>query len=154
MGTFAHMGTFAAKEVSAGRVYGMNGDGSAFDDNSTYATVMPFRTYLASSSGNTRGVSVIPVAEGAGLESLPGEEREVPGEEWKEPGEESSSDFIKVRAIGHHAIKVESTHATRLHVFTPTGQLYRILDVSPGTATYSGFPPGLYLFGTTKLMVK
>ena len=145
---YAHTGTFAAKEVLAGKVYGMNSDGTAFDDNSSYSTVMPFRTYLTTTtSENSRASSVVYISETTEIEQIIDEER-------RESGEASSADYLKVRAIGEHAIKVESTYATNLHVFTSTGQLYRILDVCPGTATYSGFQPGIYLFGTTKLLVK
>ena len=144
--TYSHTGTFSAKEVAAG-IYGMNADGSAFDDNSTYSTVMPFRTFITSPSGNSRRNSVIYISETTDIEQIVDEER-------RESGEEPSADYLKVRAIGENAIKVESTYATNLHVFTSTGQLYRILDVCPGTATYSGFQPGIYLFGTTKLLVK
>ena len=41
-----------------------------------------------------------------------------------------------------------------MNVTTAVGQLYRILDIQPGIATYSGFQPGLYIFGKTKVMVK
>ena len=144
---YSHTGTFSAKEVVAGNVYGMNDDGSAFYDNSTYSTVMPFRTFITSPSGKSRRNSVIYISETTDIEQIVDEER-------RESGEEPSADYLKVRAIGEHAIKVESTYATNLHVFTSTGQLYRILDVCPGTATCSGFQPGIYLFGTTKLLVK
>ena len=145
---YTHTGTFAAKNVEAGKVYGMNGDGTAFDDKSTYSTVMPFRTFIAPpTSGKSRANSVVYISETTEIEQIVDEER-------RESGEASSADYLKVRAIGEHAIKVESTYATNLHVFTSTGQLYRILDVCPGTATYSGFQPGIYLFGTTKLLVK
>ena len=126
----------------------MNSDGTAFDDNSSYSTVMPFRTFIApTTSGKSRAYSVVYISETTEIEQIVDEER-------RESGEASSADYLKVRAIGEHAIKVESTYATNLHVFTSTGQLYRILDVCPGTATYSGFQPGIYLFGTTKLLVK
>ena len=144
---YSHTGTFSAKEVAAKDIYGMNADGSAFDDNSTYSTVMPFRTFITSPSGKSRRNSVIYISETTDIEQIVDEER-------RESGEEPSADYLKVRAIGEHAIKVESTYATNLHVFTSTGQLYRILDVCPGTATYSGFLPGMYIFGTTKLLVK
>lgn len=144
---YSHTGTFSAKEVAAKDIYGMNADGSAFDDNSTYSTVMPFRTFITSPSGKSRRNSVIYISETTDIEQIVDEER-------RESGEEPSAEYLRVRAIGKHTIKVESTYATNLHVFTSTGQLYRILDVCPGTATYSGFLPGIYIFGTTKLLVK
>ena len=51
-------------------------------------------------------------------------------------------------------VEIESTYSIQLKVFASTGQLYRILDVQPGTATYSGFHPGLYIFGKAKVLVK
>lgn len=145
---YSHTGTFSAKEVAAKDIYGMNADGSAFDDNSTYSTVMPFRTYFTpSASGNSRANSVVYISGITEIEQIVDEGR-------REKGEEPSAEYLRVRAIGKHTIKVESTYATNLHVFTSTGQLYRVLDVCPGTATYSGFLPGIYIFGTTKLLVK
>ena len=73
----------------------------------------------------------------------------------KEEGDDvTPDDHITVRAIGNQRVRIESTMATRLNVVTVAGQLYRILDVQPGIATYSDFQPGLYIFGTTKVIVR
>ena len=66
---------------------------------------------------------------------------------------QSDGNYILVAPAGRGRISVESTFATTLKVFTPSGQLYRILDVRPGTATYSGFQPGLYIVGKVKVRV-
>ena len=142
---YMHHGTFAATTVAEGSVYGMNADGSAFDDASTLATVMPFRTYI-SPAAQAKSRSLIYIGESkTGDEIVPklGENEEV-----------QIGDYLRVRPIGSQRVRIESTRAATLNVFTTTGQLYRILDVQPGTATYSGFQPGIYIFGTRKVMVK
>ena len=148
---YAHMGTFAAREVAEGAVYGMNAQGTAFDDASTLATVMPFRTYMAKTqtADQTRSAnpSVIHIAETTGIDRI---EPEVNGNEE----DSESGDHLIIRSIGSRRVKVESTYSIQLKVFASTGQLYRILDVQPGTATYSGFHPGLYIFGKAKVIVK
>ena len=158
---YAHMGTFAAREVKEGAVYGMNAQGTAFEDAptqgtafndaSTQATVMPFRTYMAKpqTAAQTRSAnpSVIHIAETTGIDRI---EPEVNGNEE----DSESGDHLIIRSIGSRRVKVESTYSIQLKVFASTGQLYRILDVQPGTATYSGFHPGLYIFCDRKIMVK
>ena len=149
---FSHRGTFAAKQVANGTVYGMNADGTAFDAASTKETIMPFRTYMtsASTSARTRSAdtpSVIHIAETTGIDKI---QPEANGNGEDAP----DGDYLIVRPISERRIRVESTYATQLKVFSTTGQLYRILDVQPGTATYSGFHPGFYIFGRTKVMVK
>ena len=149
---FSHRGTFAAKQVANGTVYGMNAEGTAFEDDSKLATIMPFRTYMtsASTSARTRSAdtpSVIHIAETTGIDKI---QPEVNGNEEDTP----DGDYLIVRPISERRIRVESTYATQLKVFSTTGQLYRILDVQPGTATYCGFHPGFYIFGRTKVMVK
>ena len=149
---FSHRGTFAAKQVANGTIYGMNADGTAFDDASTLETIMPFRTYMTSASTSARmrsadTPSVIHIAETTGIDKI---QPEVNGNEEDVP----DGDYLIVRPISERRVRVESTYATQLKVFSTTGQLYRILDVQPGTATYSGFHPGFYIFGRTKVMVK
>lgn len=152
---YAHMGTFAAREVAESAVYGMNAQGTAFDDASTQATVMPFRTYMAKTqtaaqtAAQTRSAnpSVIHIAETTGIDRI---EPEVKGNEE----DSESGDYLIIRSIGSRRVRVESSYSIQLKVFASTGQLYRILDVQPGTATYSGFHPGLYIFGKAKVIVK
>ena len=148
---FSHRGTFAAKQVANG-TYGMNADGTAFENDSQLETIMPFRTYMTSASTNaqTRSAdtpSVIHIAETTGIDKI---QPEVNGNEEDAP----DGDYLIVRPISERRVRVESTYATQLKVFSTTGQLYRILDIQPGTATYSGFHPGFYIFGRTKVMVK
>lgn len=148
---YYHVGSFAATKVANGTIYGMNAVGTAFDDASTLQTVMPFRTYMTTLMTNARtrstdAPSVIRIAETTGIEKI---ESDVNGNDDTPTGES-----LFIRPIGAHRVRIESTYSTQLQVFSTTGQLYRILDVRPGTATYSGFPDGIYIFGNRKIMVK
>lgn len=148
---YYHVGSFAATKVANGTIYGMNAVGTAFDDASTLQTVMPFRTYMTTLMTNDRtrsgdAPSVIRIAETTGIEKI---ESDVNGNDDTPAGES-----LFIRPIGAHRVRIESTYSTQLQVFSTTGQLYRILDVRPGTATYSGFPDGIYIFGNRKIMVK
>ena len=148
---YAHRGTFAAKEVANGGIYALNTEGTAFSNTATSQIVMPFRTYLTKESTNA-GVrssavsSVIRISETTGIDRI---EPEINGNDDTPAGES-----LYIRPIGAHRVRIESTYATQLQVFSTTGQLYRILDVRPGTATYSGFPDGIYIFGKAKVLVR
>ena len=148
---YYHVGSFAATKVANGTIYGMNAVGTAFDDASTLQTVMPFRTYMTTLMTNDRTrssevSSVIRISETTGIDRI---EPEINGNDDTPAGES-----LFIRPIGAHRVRIESTYSTQLQVFSITGQLYRILDVRPGTATYSGFPDGIYIFGNRKIMVK
>ena len=148
---YAHRGTFAAKKVANGGIYALNTEGTAFSNTATSQTVMPFRTYLTKESTNagTRSSavpSVIRISETTGIDRI---EPEINGNDDTPAGES-----LFIRPIGAHRVRIESTYATQLQVFSTTGQLYRILDVRPGTATYSGYPDGIYIFGKAKVLVK
>lgn len=148
---YAHRGTFAAKKVANGGIYALNAEGTAFCNTATSQTVMPFRTYLTSENTNARArssavPSIIRISETTGIDRI---EPEINGNDDTPAGES-----LFIRPIGAHRVRIESTYATQLKVFSTTGQLYRILDVRPGTATYSGFPDGIYIFGKAKVLVK
>ena len=148
---YAHRGTFAAKEVANGGIYALNTEGTAFSNTATSQTVMPFRTYLTTESTNAGArssevPSVIRISETTGIDRI---EPEINGND-----DTSAGESLFIRPIGAHRVRIESTYSTQLQVFSTTGLLYRILDVRPGTATYSGFPDGIYIFGNRKIMVK
>lgn len=149
-GKYSHLGTFSAINVSNGNVYGMNDSGTAFDDASSLSTVTPFRTYMSPTATRSNArydyTSVINIAEQNSDNIMPDME--------ENEDDAQTEDHITVRAIGNQRVRIESTMATRLNVVTVAGQLYRILDVQPGIATYSDFQPGLYIFGTTKVIVR
>jgi hypothetical protein len=148
---YAHRGTFAAKEVANGGIYAINAEGTGFCNTATSQTVMPFRTYLTTESTNAGArSSAVPsmfrISETTGIDRI---EPEINGNDDTPAGES-----LFIRPIGAHRVRIESTYSTQLQVFSTTGQLYRILDVRPGTATYSGFPDGIFIFGKSKIMVK
>ena len=160
---FSHRGTFAAQQVANGTL-GMNDNGSAFVSASgsalastsgsalSHTTVMPFRTYMAPASQQARVRStdetkVIRISETTGIDRI---EPEANGNDEDTP----AGEYLLIRPIGAHRVSIESTYATQLKVFSTTGQLHRILDVQPGTATYSGFPDGIYIFGKAKVLVR
>lgn len=148
---YAHRGTFTAKEVANGGIYALNTEGTAFSNTATSQTIMPFRTYMTTLMTNDRTrssevPSVIRISETTGIDRI---EPEINGNDDTPAGES-----LFIRPIGAHRVRIESTYSTQLQVFSITGQLYRILDVRPGTATYSGFPGGIYIFGNRKIMVK
>lgn len=161
---FSHRGTFAAQQVANGTLYGMNDNGTAFISASSSAlastpgsalshtTVMPFRTYMAPASQqakvrSTDATKVIRISETTGIDRI---EPEANGNDEDTP----AGEYLLIRPIGAHRVSIESTYATQLKVFSTTGQLHRILDVQPGTATYSGFPDGIYIFGKAKVLVR
>ena len=148
---YAHWGTFAAKEVANGGIYALNTEGTEFCNTETSQTVMPFHTYLTKESTNAGArssavPSVIRISETTGIDRI---EPEINGNDDTPAGES-----LFIRPIGAHRVRIESTYSTQLQVFSTTGQLYRILDVRPGTATYSGFPDGIYIFGKAKVLVR
>lgn len=160
---FSHRGTFTAQQVGNG-ILGMNDNGSAFVSASgsalastsgsalSHTTVMPFRTYMTPASQqakvrSTDATKVIRISETTGIDRI---EPEANGNDEDTP----AGEYLLIRPIGAHRVSIESTYATQLKVFSTTGQLHRILDVQPGTATYSGFPDGIYIFGKSKIMVK
>lgn len=149
---YAHQGTFAAKKVANGGIYALNTEGTAFCNTAISQTVMPFRTYLTKESTNAGArssavPSVIRISETTGIDRI---EPEANGNDEDTP----AGEYLLIRPIGAHRVSIESTYATQLKVFSTTGQLHRILDVQPGTATYSGFPDGIYIFGKAKVLVK
>ena len=149
--SYAHRGTFAAKKVANGGIYAINAEGTGFCNTATSQTVMPFRTYLTTESTNAGArssavPSIIRISETTGIDRI---EPEINGNDDTPAGES-----LFIRPIGAHRVRIESTYSTQLQVFSTTGQLYRILDVRPGTATYSGFPDGIFIFGKSKIMVK
>jgi hypothetical protein len=60
---------------------------------------------------------------------------------------------LHVYGVGQRLIVV-SDYATTLPVYTATGALVRILDVRPGTATYSGFKQGVYIVDRKKIRLR
>lgn len=149
-GGYNHIGTFLCKATSEGSIYAIDREGTAFRD--AEAKVMPFRTYMQRSASGAKGdyqvPSVIHIAKTRGIEAITPEVGE------QQTDRQPDGSFIIVTAIGKQRVRIESNRTATLRVFTPAGQLYRLLDIRPGTATYSGFQPGLYIFGGMKVRVR
>ncbi len=146
--TYAHVGTFMAKK---GAQYSINAGGTAFENSG--ATVLPFRTYMtataASASAKTRALATDDIIY------IGGEKVDIPSEPlYPEDTETVSDSYVRVYPVGKGRIAVESTYALTLSVHTLSGQLYRILDVRPGTTVYSGFPAGIYVVCNKKVRVQ
>jgi len=60
---------------------------------------------------------------------------------------------LHVYGVGQRLIVV-SDYATTLPVYTATGALVRVLDVRPGTATYTGFKQGIYVVDHKKIRLR
>ena len=144
---FSHYGIFTATDVAEDSIYGMNNSGNAFDDASAISTIMPFRTYMAPAKTHKETPSVINIAEPTGIDKIKPEAGE------DDDDDTATEDGITVRPISDRRVRIESTVTTTMNVYTTTGQLYRTLDIQPGTAVYSGFQQGAYLFGKTKVMI-
>lgn len=143
---YAHEGTFAAIADDA-TIHGMNAEGTGFSvvENS----VMPFRTYMKATSQNAKSApAIIRIAETRGIDVIE------PEGSQQQIDQQPNGDYLIVSPAGKQRIRIESTFTTTLKVITPSGQLYRLLDVRPGNATYSGFQPGIYLVGKTKVRVE
>lgn len=149
---YSHIGTFMETKVAEGSVYGMNASGTAFDDASTLSSVMPFRTYMAKNASGAKTHSMygsaILISEPADIDKITPDLTP----DGDEDGDNANS--LIIRPIGENRVRIESTDAMTLNVYTTAGQLYKILDVHPGTAVYDGFQSGAYIFGKTKVMVR
>ena len=148
-GSYNHIGTFLSKATSQGSVYAIDHEGTSFKD--AEAKIMPFRTYMQRAAAGAKEAapapSVIHIAQTRSIEAITPEVSEQQTENLPD------GSYITVTAIGKQRVRIESTRTATLRVFTPAGQLYRLLDIRPGTASYSGFQPGLYLFGGMKVRV-
>lgn len=60
---------------------------------------------------------------------------------------------LRVYGVGQRIVVI-SDFATTLPVYTATGALVRVLDVRPGTATYSGFKQGIYVVDRKKIRLR
>ena len=148
-GSYNHIGTFLSKATSQGSVYAIDHEGTSFKD--AEAKIMPFRTYMQRAAAGAKEASpapsVIHIAQTRSIEAITPEVSE------QQTESQPDGSYITVTAIGKQRVRIESNRTATLRVFTPAGQLYRLLDIRPGTATYSGFQPGLYLFGGMKVRV-
>ena len=138
-GIVTHHSAFSAQ--SNDDTYGMDSYGTSFDAYDR--DVLPFRTYMTVSTSPGKAFAKpqnILIYEALGIDELP-------------QGDEAETLGLRIYAK-NRKIYVESPTATSLSLYTATGQLVRILDVVPGTNTYSGFANGIYIVGKKKLSIK
>ncbi|MBQ0046660.1 MAG: hypothetical protein KBT33_03995 [Prevotellaceae bacterium] len=149
---YVHTGTFLATEKSES-IYSMNATGTEFDKD--YANVLPFRTYMTKAPGGgakTRSFADTYIYIGGETTGIDTIQPEIDSPD--QDNTEDSGDYLKAYPIGKGRINIESTYSTTLMVYTSAGQLYRVIEVRPGTETYSGFHPGIYIVGKQKLLIK
>lgn len=138
-GIVTHHSAFSAQSNDG--TYGMDSYGTSFDAYDR--DVLPFRTYMTVSTSPGKAFAKpqnILIYEALGIDELP-------------QGDEAETLGLRIYAK-NRKIYVESPTATSLSLYTATGQLVRILDVVPGTNTYSGFANGIYIVGKKKLSIK
>ena len=149
-------------------VYAINVDGVASDRTGdkfeSGKHVYPFRSYL------TTGSALSPNSMNAELTSYPSpltsedyvliaddivkREKVLDGDISNDPdGGVTTESGLRVYALGKRIIVV-SDYATTLPVHTISGALVRVLDVLPGTSTYSGFQQGVYVVDKKKIRLR
>jgi len=137
--TAVHKATFASISNAA---YGMNADGTSFDDECN--SVLPFRTYMtASSTGNAKPRRIL-IAQDGTTEEIESDE---------DISESLDSPHLIVYPKGKSII-VESNYATTLKVYTVSGQIVRTLTISEGTNIFDHFESAIYIVGKTKLRIR
>ena len=149
---YNHIGTYMLTEQSE-TVYSMNDAGTAFDSNT--AAVLPFRTYMTTGVISDSKAAGPQLAKQIFIGSLGAARQEKIGsdEQPGDPDKGVKGPHLYIYPKGKRVI-IDSTYPTTLQMYTIGGNLMRIFDVRPGINTYSGFLPGIYIFGTTKLLVK
>ncbi|MBO6099260.1 MAG: hypothetical protein J6P01_03885, partial [Prevotella sp.] len=137
-------------------VYAIDVDGAG-DRFEAGKAVYPFRSYL------TKGSALAPnsmnmdfSAEGYILigDDLVSREAVLDGDIDRDPdGGVTTPSGLHVYGVGRRIVVV-SDYATTLPVYTATGAIVRVLDVRPGTATYSGFKQGVYVVDRKKIRLR
>ncbi len=139
VGNVSHHATFAAMDRND--TYVINEYGTAFD--SYIRRVFPFRTYMTVDASPAKAFAKprsILISNDGGIQELPQQD-------------DAGINGLRIWSE-NRKIFVESPDNLSLELYTATGQLVRILDVVPGTNTYSGFANGIYIIGQKKLYVK
>lgn len=135
----------------------VNGTGDRFDNGQH---IYPFRGYLTTGAeikGNSMNLAFTGdtsnryILIGDDLGKL---EEVLDGDIDRDPdGGVSTDSGLRVYGVGQRIVVV-SDYATTLPVYTATGALVRVLDVRPGTATYSGFKQGIYVVDQKKIRLR
>ena len=152
--SYKHYAAFLNNEGTGVYAIDVNGEGSKFEAGKT---VYPFRSYLTTGSALApNSVNADLAADGYILisDDLGKLEKVLDGDMQRDPdGGVSTPSGLHVYGVGQRLVVV-SDFATTLPVYTATGALVRVLDVRPGTATYSGFKQGIYVVDHKKIRLR
>ena len=151
---YKHYSAFLNNEGTGVYAIDVNGYGDRFESGKA---VYPFRSYL------TTGDALAPnsmdmdfSAEGYVLigDDLASREAVLDGDIDRDPdGGVTTPGGLHVYGVGKRLVVV-SDFATTLPVHTISGALVRVLDVRPGTSTYSGFQQGVYVVDKKKIRLR
>jgi hypothetical protein len=151
---YTYYGALLNNEGTGVYAIDINGVGDKFEAGKA---VYPFRAYL------TNGAALTPNSMDAGFtadgfiligDDLSKLEDVMDGDIERDPdGGVSTPSGLHVYGVGQRLVVV-SDFATTLPVYTVTGALVRVLDVRPGTATYSGFKQGVYVVDRKKIRLR
>ena len=151
--SYKHYAAFLNNEGTGVYTIDVNGEGSKFEAGKT---VYPFRSYLTTGSALAPNSMDVDFADGYILisDDLGKLEKVLDGDMQRDPdGGVSTPSGLHVYGVGQRLVVV-SDFATTLPVYTATGALVRVLDVRPGTATYSGFKQGIYVVDHKKIRLR
>ncbi|MBO6234936.1 MAG: hypothetical protein J6N43_05900, partial [Prevotella sp.] len=152
--SYKHYAAFLNNEGTGVYAIDVNGEGSKFEAGKP---VYPFRSYLTTGSALApNSVNADLAADGYILisDDLGKLEKVLDGDMQRDPdGGVSTPSGLHVYGVGQRLVVV-SDFATTLPVYTATGALVRVLDVRPGTATYSGFKQGVYVVDRKKIRLR
>lgn len=152
--SYKHYAAFLNNEGTGVYAIDVNGEGSKFEAGKP---VYPFRSYLTTGSALApNSVNADLAADGYILisDDLGKLEKVLDGDMQRDPdGGVSTPSGLHVYGVGQRLVVV-SDFATTLPVYTATGALVRVLDVRPGTATYSGFKQGIYVVDHKKIRLR
>ena len=158
---YKHYSAFLNNEGTGVYAIDVNGYGDRFESGKA---VYPFRSYL------TTGDALAPNSMNAELTSylspltsedyvliadeLAQREKVLDGDLDSDPdGGVTTPGGLHVYGVGKRLVVV-SDFATTLPVHTISGALVRVLDVRPGTSTYSGFQQGVYVVDKKKIRLR
>ena len=151
---YTYYGALLNNEGTGVYAIDINGVGDKFEAGKA---VYPFRAYLTNGSALTpNSMDADFTADGFILigDDLSKLEDVMDGDIERDPdGGVSTPSGLHVYGVGQRLVVV-SDFATTLPVYTVTGALVRVLDVRPGTATYSGFKQGVYVVDRKKIRLR
>ena len=163
VGDYYHYGAYLNNSGETGAyAIKVGGGGDKFENS---AAVYPFRSYITTSvtplAGNSMDIDFnvqSSISNGdyilIGDDSSQKLEDVLDGDIERDPdGGITTEQGLRVYGVGQRIVVI-SDFATTLPVYTATGALVRVLDVRPGTATYSGFKQGVYIVDHKKIRLR